>query len=77
MQSWVRQTIDKVWKIRKKKKADCRPMRNQFCNWCAWKEGHCPEFADPITIQRNMEISIQERNEKRKERKLLKEQGKL
>ncbi len=32
-----------VWDIRKRKKSDFAPSRNQFCNWCGYKQA-CPEF---------------------------------
>lgn len=46
----AKKIVDEVWRIRKEKKEDLRPSRNQFCDWCAYKT-ICPEFnsADAIT----------------------------
>lgn len=32
-----------VWDIRKKKKDDFSPRKNEFCNWCGYKD-KCPEY---------------------------------
>lgn len=50
----VKNIVDEVWKIRKKKKADLKPSRNDFCNWCAYK-GLCPEYNDPQTCTKKFE----------------------
>jgi putative RecB family exonuclease len=55
----VRSVVDDVWKIRKAKKADLHPMRNQFCNWCSYKS-LCPEFTETCVIEKR----IQEMKEK-------------
>jgi RecB family exonuclease len=50
----VKKVINEVWTIRKKKKEDFKPSRNEFCNWCAYK-GLCPEYNDPHTCKKNLE----------------------
>ena len=41
----VKSVVEDVWKIRKAKKQDLCPMRNQYCNWCSYKS-LCPEFTE-------------------------------
>lgn len=43
-----------VWDIRKKKKADFAPSKNQFCNWCGYKD-KCPEFHSPDDVRCRIE----------------------
>ncbi len=50
----VKNIVDEVWKIRKKKKAELKPSRNDFCNWCAYK-GLCPEYNDPQTCTKKFD----------------------
>ena len=50
----LRKIVDEVWKIRKKKKADMHPSRNDFCNWCAYKTA-CPEFNNPMQCAKTIE----------------------
>ena len=50
----LRKIIDEVWKIRKKKKDDMLPSRNDFCNWCAYKTA-CPEFNNPMQCAKTIE----------------------
>lgn len=50
----VRKVIDEVWKIRKKKKAEFHPSRNEFCDWCAYK-GCCPEFNSHQVCEKRIE----------------------
>tara|TARA_R110002110_G_scaffold68830_4_gene186107 strand:- start:318 stop:1100 length:783 start_codon:yes stop_codon:yes gene_type:complete len=45
---------EEVWKIRKAKKDELKPMINDFCNWCAFKS-LCPEFEDPFTVNKKLE----------------------
>jgi putative RecB family exonuclease len=47
---YVKKTVTEVWRVRKSKKEDLTPMRNQYCNWCAFK-GVCPQFANPKQIE--------------------------
>jgi len=50
----LRKIVDEVWKIRKKKKAEMLPSRNDFCNWCAYKTA-CPEFNNPMKCAKTIE----------------------
>ena len=50
----LRKIVDEVWKIRKKKKDEMRPNRNDFCNWCAYKSA-CPEFCTMHEVQKKVE----------------------
>ena len=50
----TRKIIDEVWKIRKSKKEDMKPNRNDFCNWCAYKTC-CPEFNSPQACSKKIE----------------------
>ena len=52
--SHIRAVVDDVWKIRKSKKVDLVPMRNQFCNWCSYKS-LCPEFTEHCLIEQRLE----------------------
>ena len=46
----ARKIVDEVWKIRKSKKDEMKPNRNDFCNWCAYKTA-CPEFCTMHEVQ--------------------------
>lgn len=65
----VKKTVDEVWKIRKSKKEDMQPSRNQYCNWCVWQKKHCSEFNDQHTVQKAIE-------ESKAQKKILNEQKK-
>ena len=41
--AFLRTLKDKIWEIRKRKAQDFRPVLNQFCDWCSFKN-LCPEF---------------------------------
>mgnify|MGYP003118295170 CR=1 FL=1 len=49
----VKSVLDDVWKIRKAKKTDLKPMQNQFCNWCAYKS-YCTEFNEGCVVQQRL-----------------------
>jgi len=36
--------VDKMWKIRKLKKDQLCPQKNEYCNWCQFKN-QCPLFS--------------------------------
>tara|TARA_R110000782_G_scaffold184388_2_gene274673 strand:+ start:34489 stop:35361 length:873 start_codon:yes stop_codon:yes gene_type:complete len=40
---WEKKEIDKVWKIRKKKKDEFYSQRNVFCDWCEYQPA-CDKF---------------------------------
>ena len=50
----LRNIVDHVWKIRKAKKEDLKPSRNDFCNWCAYK-GACPEYCTAGEVTKKVE----------------------
>ena len=50
----LRKIVDEVWKIRKRKKAEMKPSRNEFCNWCAYKTA-CPEFCTMHDVSKTIE----------------------
>ena len=50
----IKHVIDDVWKIRKSKKPDLVPLRNQFCNWCTYKS-LCPEFTENCLIEKRID----------------------
>ena len=52
--SHIRSVVDDVWKIRKSKKNDLTPIRNQYCNWCQYKS-LCPEFTDNCLIEQRLQ----------------------
>lgn len=45
-----------VWDIRKRKKDDFAPSKNQFCNWCGYKD-KCTEFFSPEDVKCRIEES--------------------
>jgi len=51
---YLREKVDQVWKIRKMKKGDFCPMKNQFCDWCGYKS-MCPLFNDEASIKKRIE----------------------
>ena len=50
----VKSVVEDVWKIRKAKKQDLCPMRNQYCNWCSYKS-LCPEFTEQSLIEHRIQ----------------------
>lgn len=40
---YLKEKIEQVWTIRKKKTEEFPAMENQFCNWCGYKK-YCPKF---------------------------------
>jgi len=50
----LRKIVDEVWKIRKRKKDEMNPSRNEFCNWCAYKTA-CPEFCTMHEVSKKIE----------------------
>ena len=61
--------ISDVWKIRKCKKDELTPQRNQFCSWCSFKPV-CTEF----NSKQDVDCLVEELQEKKK---LLNEEKKL
>ena len=53
---YLREKIDQVWKIRKMKTDDFKPMQNQYCNWCSFKN-YCPEFNDPMLCEQRLKTA--------------------
>lgn len=51
--AYLRKKVDEVWKIRKSKKEDMCPMKNQFCNWCGYKYV-CPLFTPQHLIEQRL-----------------------
>jgi RecB family exonuclease len=47
--SYLRNKVDTVWKIRKRKKDEFPASKNQFCWWCGYYK-LCPEFSNPGQI---------------------------
>jgi len=43
VEMWKKGQLDKVWRIRKKKKDEFWAQENVFCDWCEYKEA-CPRF---------------------------------
>ena len=60
---YVKSIIDEVWKIRKLKKDEMFPCKNEFCNWCAYKS-LCPEFNDPREVERKLQQIKEEKKAK-------------
>jgi len=50
----IRKIVDEVWKIRKRKKDEMKPSRNEFCNWCAYKTA-CPEFCTMHEVSKKID----------------------
>jgi len=63
---WREKEINKVWKIRKKKKDEFPAMQNQFCEWCEYKP-LCPAFNDNCTIESRIEEQVKLKNQKETE----------
>lgn len=61
---YIKSIIDEVWKIRKLKKDEMMPCKNEFCNWCAYKS-LCPEFTDPNVVVKKLQQIKEEKKSKR------------
>jgi DNA helicase-2/ATP-dependent DNA helicase PcrA len=51
--SYLRNKVDTVWNIRKRKKTEFPPSKNEFCNWCGYYQ-LCPEYHSPESIQESL-----------------------
>lgn len=60
---YAKSIVDEVWKIRKLKKDEMVPSRNEYCNWCAYKS-LCPEFCDPMVIENKIQQIKEEKKAK-------------
>jgi putative RecB family exonuclease len=72
--AWRDREVQKVWRIRKKKKDEFPPMQNKFCDWCEYKPA-CPLFHDQCTVQRKLDEQIELKAQKEKEEDLPKTNG--
>ena len=54
MNAYVREFIEQVWTIRKKKAGDYPAIRNEFCSWCNFKS-LCSKFNDQSTIDKRLD----------------------
>ena len=66
--SHVRSVVEDVWKIRKSKKTDLVPIRNQYCNWCSYKS-LCPEFTESCLIEHRLQEIKEIKEEKKRKTK--------
>ncbi len=74
IEQWRRAKISEIWKIRKMKAEDFTCRENEFCNWCGYKETLCPKHTDPTKAKLLLEEAKIVAAEKKKERKLAKEE---
>ena len=51
--SYLRAKVDTVWKIRKKKKDEFHPSKNEYCWWCGYSQ-LCPEFSSSAKITESL-----------------------
>jgi hypothetical protein len=50
---WREKEVNKVWKVRKKKKDEFPPMQNEFCDWCEYKP-LCPVFNQECDVKQRL-----------------------
>jgi CRISPR/Cas system-associated exonuclease Cas4 (RecB family) len=50
IQKYLNEVRRDIWDIRKKKKEDFTPRKNEFCNWCGYKD-KCTEFYSPQDVK--------------------------
>ena len=53
--SYLRNKVETVWNIRKRKKNEFPACKNQFCNWCGYKQ-LCPEYSSPQKITESLKV---------------------
>lgn len=61
---YLKSVIADVWKIRKMKKDDFKPSKNEYCDWCEYKS-MCPEFCAPEDVTVRVMLA-EERKEAKK-----------
>jgi CRISPR/Cas system-associated exonuclease Cas4 (RecB family) len=76
VESWKKEEINKVWRIRKKKKSEFPAMENQFCDWCEFKE-MCTRFntqenidkliCEQLALKEKLKLDESSASENRKE----------
>lgn len=54
IERWKKLQIEKVWRIRKKKKDEFWAQQNVFCDWCEYKEA-CPKFQSEEVVCKRLE----------------------
>lgn len=66
---WKKKEIDKVWRIRKKKKDDFPAQSNIFCDWCEMKDV-CEKFTSKDLVCKRLDEQIILRDKLKEEKKL-------
>ena len=61
--NWKRKEIDKVWRIRKKKKDEFYPQKNIFCSNCEFQQA-CENFNSPEVVKCKIEEQLKLKKEK-------------
>ena len=64
---WRVDTINRVWKIRKKKADEFYPTRNKFCDFCQYQP-LCPEFASHKDICERMDEQMKLKEQRKLEK---------
>ncbi len=65
--NWRKKELDKVWRIRKKKKDEFPPMTNIFCDYCEFKPV-CEKFNSKEQVCQRLVEQIELRDKLREER---------
>lgn len=63
--NWKKSMINRVWKIRKKKKDEFPAQVNMFCDWCEYHPV-CPKMTDPAKACKRLDEEIQKQEEKKR-----------
>ena len=66
IKGWMKKEIDKVWRIRKKKKGEFYPTENMFCDWCEFKCSYCPKFSQPQLVEQRLDEYRQKKKDQSK-----------
>jgi putative RecB family exonuclease len=63
IKKYLSEKVKQVWEIRKKKKDEFRPIRNNFCKWCGY-QSLCPEFNDQMVVNKRVQKLDEEKRKK-------------
>lgn len=61
----IKSMIDDAWRIKKAKKDELIPSKNEYCDWCQFKT-MCPLFTDQCSIKVRIDEELRLKEEKKK-----------
>lgn len=78
VETWRKEEVNKVWKIRKKTKTEFPPMENMYCSNCEYKD-MCPRFNSSDAVDRRVceQLEAKKKLDEEKDRIKLEESSEI